>query len=278
MSDERTTSAAARRRAAGAIGLGLTIVSVPLGRAAERSRSGETITQIRPAPASRAASIGQATIGRPQISCMTLGTAERMRVSLACGHDQGHWGGVHRNRNPVDCGAGAPPLDGPDHDPGRDRAGLDWLRSGVVYAASTPGFGPGRGVRLLPRNFRPGPIRTRPEVLGRPRSPAPWRDQAAGRSREPASPSTPDRVSPGPRWRSRRGRRAHGLVRAGSGSCGGGEQLLRRGHVPVVLQICLDRAHQLGLVLLVVRDQRLHRLRVEGPARRVLAVAGSRSW
>jgi hypothetical protein len=42
--------------------------------------SGETITQTRPAPASRAARIGQATIGRPQTSCRTLGTEERIRV------------------------------------------------------------------------------------------------------------------------------------------------------------------------------------------------------
>ena len=80
VSEERITSAAARMAPPVPSGSGWTIVSVPLGRAAERSRSGETIAQIRPAPASRAARIGQATIGRPQISCMTLGTAERMRV------------------------------------------------------------------------------------------------------------------------------------------------------------------------------------------------------
>ena len=45
-----------------------------------RSRSGETITATRPAPASRAASTGQATIGRPQTGCRTLGSEERMRV------------------------------------------------------------------------------------------------------------------------------------------------------------------------------------------------------
>ena len=52
----------------------------PFGSAGERSRSGETITQTRPAPASRAARIGQATIGRPQTSCSTLGRDECMRV------------------------------------------------------------------------------------------------------------------------------------------------------------------------------------------------------
>ncbi len=41
-------------------------VSVPSGRAAETSRPGETIAATRPAPASRAAMIGQATIGLPQ--------------------------------------------------------------------------------------------------------------------------------------------------------------------------------------------------------------------
>jgi hypothetical protein len=44
------------------------------------SRSGETITQTRRAPASRAAMTGQAIIGRPQTSCRTFGLAERMRV------------------------------------------------------------------------------------------------------------------------------------------------------------------------------------------------------
>ena len=66
--------------AAGSIGLGLDDRLRPLGQDGERSRSGETITQIRPAPASRAARMGQAIIGRPQTSCRTLGTAECMRV------------------------------------------------------------------------------------------------------------------------------------------------------------------------------------------------------
>ena len=52
----------------------------PRGAPPERSRSGETITQTRSAPASRAASIGQAIIGRPQTGCRTLGTDERIRV------------------------------------------------------------------------------------------------------------------------------------------------------------------------------------------------------
>ena len=60
--------------------LGCTTVSVPSGRAAERSWSGETITQTRSAPASRAAWMGQATIGRPQTSCRTLGVSDRIRV------------------------------------------------------------------------------------------------------------------------------------------------------------------------------------------------------
>ena len=55
-------------------------VSVPSGSPGVRSRSGETITAIRSAPASRAASTGQATIGRPQTGCRTLGSDERMRV------------------------------------------------------------------------------------------------------------------------------------------------------------------------------------------------------
>ena len=69
------------QRAAGAVGLAAGPRSrCPSGRPGERSRSGETITQTRPAPASRAARIGQATIGRPQTSCRTLGSDERIRV------------------------------------------------------------------------------------------------------------------------------------------------------------------------------------------------------
>ena len=41
---------------------------------------GETIAATRPAPASRAARIGQATIGRPQTGCSIFGSEERMRV------------------------------------------------------------------------------------------------------------------------------------------------------------------------------------------------------
>ena len=41
---------------------------------------GETIAATRPAPASRAARIGQATIGRPQTGCSIFGGEERMRV------------------------------------------------------------------------------------------------------------------------------------------------------------------------------------------------------
>ena len=44
------------------------------------SRPGETIAATRPAPASRAARIGQATIGRPQTGCSIFGVEERIRV------------------------------------------------------------------------------------------------------------------------------------------------------------------------------------------------------
>src|SRR5262249_15534743 len=80
VSESRTTSEAARSAPPVPSACSWTIVSVPFGSADDRSRSGETITQILPAPASRAARIGQATIGRPQISCRTLGRSERMRV------------------------------------------------------------------------------------------------------------------------------------------------------------------------------------------------------
>ncbi len=51
-----------------------------VGSAPEMSRSGETITAIRPAPASFAAAIGQTTIALPQTGCRTLGTADFIRV------------------------------------------------------------------------------------------------------------------------------------------------------------------------------------------------------
>src|SRR4051794_1486988 len=57
-----------------------TAVSVPSGSADERSRAGEMITHTRSAPASRAASTGQATIGRPHTECSIFGTDERIRV------------------------------------------------------------------------------------------------------------------------------------------------------------------------------------------------------
>jgi hypothetical protein len=44
------------------------------------SRSGDTITAIRPAPASRAAMHGHATIGRPQTGCIAFGREERILV------------------------------------------------------------------------------------------------------------------------------------------------------------------------------------------------------
>ena len=41
---------------------------------------GETMATTRPTPASRAATIGQATIARPQTGCSIFGRLERMRV------------------------------------------------------------------------------------------------------------------------------------------------------------------------------------------------------
>src|SRR5262249_7492681 len=61
-------------------GCGCNTVSTPSGRPAERSRPGETIAATRPAPASRAAMIGQATIARPQTGCSIFGVEERIRV------------------------------------------------------------------------------------------------------------------------------------------------------------------------------------------------------
>ena len=59
---------------------GWTTVSVSPGRPGVRSWVGETITTIRPAPASRAARTGQAIMGLPHTGCRTLGIEERMRV------------------------------------------------------------------------------------------------------------------------------------------------------------------------------------------------------
>ena len=67
VSDSATTSAAARRAPPVPFASGCGIASTPSARAPEMSRSGETITPIRPAPASFAASIGHATSARPQI-------------------------------------------------------------------------------------------------------------------------------------------------------------------------------------------------------------------
>src|SRR5262245_10676653 len=80
VSEARTRSWAARIAPPVPSGSGWTTVSVSSGRPGVRSRSGETITATRSAPASRAASTGQATIGRPQTGCSTLGMLERMRV------------------------------------------------------------------------------------------------------------------------------------------------------------------------------------------------------
>src|SRR5690348_17931071 len=55
-------------------------VSTPSGSPAERSRPGGTIAATRPAPASRAATIGHATIGRPQTGWSIFGVEERIRV------------------------------------------------------------------------------------------------------------------------------------------------------------------------------------------------------
>src|SRR6185295_10051096 len=80
VSESPTTSSAARTAPPVPSASGWITVSVPSGSPAERSRSGEAITQTRPAPASWAASTGQAIIGRPQIGCSTFGTDERIRV------------------------------------------------------------------------------------------------------------------------------------------------------------------------------------------------------
>ena len=67
VSDSATASAAASSAPPVPFASGWGIDSTPSGNAPEMSRSGETITAIRPAPAWRAASIGQETRARPQI-------------------------------------------------------------------------------------------------------------------------------------------------------------------------------------------------------------------
>ena len=68
-------------RATGAVGLLLDDGLGALGEpGAEVAVGRDDDAQMRSAPASRAASAGQATIGRPQTGCSTLGSEERMRV------------------------------------------------------------------------------------------------------------------------------------------------------------------------------------------------------
>ena len=55
-------------------------VSTPSGRWSASSRFGLSTTITRSAPASRAAISGHWIIGRPQIGCRTLGSAERILV------------------------------------------------------------------------------------------------------------------------------------------------------------------------------------------------------
>ena len=73
-------SAAARTAPPVPSATGCTASSTPSGRRPSSARAGPSTTTTRPAPASRAASTGQAIIGRPQISCSTFGVFERMRV------------------------------------------------------------------------------------------------------------------------------------------------------------------------------------------------------
>ena len=84
----RSAAGAARIAPPVPSGSGWTTVSVPSGRPAEMSCCGETIAATRPAPASRAARIGQATIGRPQTGCSIFGSERAHAGALAGRHDQ----------------------------------------------------------------------------------------------------------------------------------------------------------------------------------------------
>ena len=67
--------------AAGPVGLGLDDGLDALGQARRRDRAaGRRSPRPCPAPAARAARIGQATIGRPQTGCSIFGSEERIRV------------------------------------------------------------------------------------------------------------------------------------------------------------------------------------------------------
>ena len=77
-------------------GSGCSTVSTSSGRPAERSCPGETIAATRPAPASRAARIGQATIGRPQTGCSIFGSRGAHARALARRHDQDQGGNSPR--------------------------------------------------------------------------------------------------------------------------------------------------------------------------------------
>ena len=98
VSASRTTSSAARTAPPVPSGSGWTTVSVPSGRAPERSRSGETITQTRPAPASLR---GEHRPGdhRPAADrVQDLGQRRAHPRALAGGHDQDGGPAHLRNR------------------------------------------------------------------------------------------------------------------------------------------------------------------------------------
>ena len=80
VSASSTSGSAARIAPPVPSGSGCSTVSTSSGSPAERSRPGETIAATRPAPASRAARIGQATIARPQTGWSIFGVEERIRV------------------------------------------------------------------------------------------------------------------------------------------------------------------------------------------------------
>ncbi len=80
VSDSSISGSAARTAPPVPSASGWWIDSTCSGSAPEMSRSGEVITAILPAPASRAARIGHDTSARPQTGWRTFGIADRIRV------------------------------------------------------------------------------------------------------------------------------------------------------------------------------------------------------
>ena len=224
------------------------------------SRSGEVITAIRPAPASRAAMIGHDTSARPQTGCSTFGHRGPHAGSLPRGHDQDgrsahRVASYSRSADRVESRLGR--LNGDQSAVRRivsspsARLTLDHpFRGGVV--GSTSGFGPESGGSSPPPGATlPLPRRARPSCPALRRAAGGLDAEDAHRLQAEAellaalggaqvvAAELADALEP-----------VADRVAVGEEGLGG------RGDVAVVVEVGLDGGDQLGLVLLVVGGQR----------------------